>query len=84
MKLNLRIEQSIVPTMTDEQRKMYERWKKGREGTRSAAVWSLDTQGQLERRTARVGLADDRYTEVVGGEIKEGDKLIVRMREAKK
>ncbi len=34
MKLNMRIEQAIVPTMSEEQRKVYERWKKGRESTR--------------------------------------------------
>ncbi len=84
MKLNLRIEQSIVPTMTDQQHKIYERWKKGREGMRSASFWSLDPQGQPERRSARVGLADDQFTEIVSGDVKEGDKLIVRMREAKK
>ncbi len=63
MKLNMRIEQAIVPTMSEEQRKVYERWKKGREATRTAAVWVLDAQGQPERRMARVGLADDQFTE---------------------
>ncbi len=84
MKLNMRIEQVIVPTMSEEQRKTYERWKKGRESTRSAALWALDAAGQPERRMARVGLADDQFTEIVGGDLKEGDKLIVRVREAKK
>lgn len=84
MKLNMRIEQAIVPTMSEEQLKTYERWKKGRESTRAAAVWVLDESGQPARRMARFGLADDQFTEVVGGEIKEGDKLIVRVREAKK
>ena len=84
MKLNMRIEQVIVPTMSEEQRKTYERWKKGRESTRSAALWALDAAGQPERRMARIGLADDQFTELVGGDLKEGDKLIVRVREAKK
>ncbi|MBA4132472.1 MAG: efflux RND transporter periplasmic adaptor subunit [Hyphomicrobium sp.] len=84
MKLNMRIEQVIVPTMSEEQRKIYERWKKGRESTRAAALWALDAAGKPERRMARVGLADDQFTEIVGGDVKEGDKLIVRVREAKK
>lgn len=84
MKLNMRIEQALVPTMSEDQRKIYERWKKGRESTRSAALWVLDAAGQLERRMARVGLADDQFTEIVGGDLKEGDRLIVRVREAKK
>jgi HlyD family secretion protein len=84
MKLNMRVEQALVPTMSEDQRKTYERWKKGRETTRTAAVWVLDGQGQPERRMARVGLADDQFTEIVGGDVKDGDKLIVRVREAKK
>ncbi len=84
MKLNMRIEQVLVPTMGEEQRKIYDRWKKGREGTRAATLWALDTSGRPERRMARVGLADDQFTEIVGGDIKEGDKLVVRVREAAK
>jgi HlyD family secretion protein len=84
MKLNMRIEQVIVPTMSEAQQRNYDRWKKGREGTRAATLWVLDAAGQPERRMARVGLADDQFTEVVGGSVKEGDKLIVRVREARK
>lgn len=84
MKLTMRIEQVIVPTMSEEQLKTFDRWKKGRESTRSAALWALDAAGQPERRMARVGLADDQYTEIVGGDLKEGDKIVVRVREAKK
>ena len=84
MKLNMRIEQAIVPTMSEAQQRNYDRWKKGREGTRAATLWVLDAAGQPERRMARVGLADDQFTEVVGGSVKEGDKLIVRVREARK
>ncbi len=84
MKLNMRIEQAIVPTMSEDQRKTYERWKKGRETTRTAAVWVVDGQGQPERRMARVGLADDQFTEIVGGDVKDDDKIIVRVREVKR
>lgn len=84
MKLQMRIAQTIVPTMAPEQLKIYERWKSGREATRAAAVWVLGANGQPERRVARVGLADDQFSEVAGGNIQEGDRVIVRMREAPK
>lgn len=83
MKLNMRLEQAIAPTMTEEQRKLYERWKKGREGSRAATLWVVGVDGQPERRLARVGLADDQFTEVIGGDVKEGDRIIVRVREVK-
>lgn len=84
MKLNMRIEQAIVPTMSEEQRKTYERWKKGREGSRAATLWVPGQNGLPERRMARTGLSDDQFTEIVGGEVKEGDRVIVRVREVKK
>jgi HlyD family secretion protein len=84
MKLNMRIEQAIVPTMSEEQRKSYERWKKGREGSRAATLWVPGQNGLPERRMARTGLSDDQFTEITGGDIKEGDRVIVRVREVKK
>jgi HlyD family secretion protein len=84
MKLLMRIEQKIVPTMSEEQARTFERWKKGREGTRTAVLWGLDSEGRPQRRVARVGLADDQFTEIVGGEVAAGDRIILRSREAKK
>jgi HlyD family secretion protein len=84
MKLLMRIEQSIVPTMSEEQRRTFDRWKKGREGTRTAVLWTLDQDGRPQRHVARVGLADDQYTEIVGGDVAEGERIIVRVREARK
>jgi HlyD family secretion protein len=84
MKLNMRLEQAIAPGMTDEQRKLYERWKKGREGSRAATLWAVGADGQPDRRLARTGLADDQFTEIIGGDVKEGDRVIVRVREVKK
>ncbi|MFM7084089.1 MAG: efflux RND transporter periplasmic adaptor subunit [Hyphomicrobium sp.] len=83
-KLLMRFDQTILPLLTDEQRKLYDRWKKGREGLRIATLWVLGTNNTPERRIARIGLSDDQFTEIVGGEIKEGDKVILRIRESVK
>jgi HlyD family secretion protein len=77
-----RIEQALAPLLTEEQRPLYEKWKKDREDVRSATLWVLGSSGIPERRFVRTGLADDRFTEIVGG-LEEGDKVIVRAREAK-
>lgn len=82
MKLNMRIEQAIVPTMSEDQRKSYQRWKAGLETSRAAVLWTLNSEGRPERRMARVGLADDQFTEILGGDVKDGDRVIVRVREA--
>ncbi|MFM7084953.1 MAG: hypothetical protein ACKOW3_08125, partial [Hyphomicrobium sp.] len=83
-KLLMRFDQTILPHLNDEQRKLYDRWKKGREGLRIATLWVLGKNNTPERRIARIGLADDQFTEIVGGEVKEGDKVILRIRESEK
>src|SRR5690606_4512555 len=40
-KMMSRIEQALAPTLTDEQRASFLRWKEGREAVRPATVWVL-------------------------------------------
>lgn len=75
-----RIEQALAPTLSDEQRLAFQKWKEGREGTRFASVWVLGRNGQPQRRGIRTGMADDQFTEVLDGELAEGDTVILRAR----
>ncbi len=83
-RVTARIEQVLAPMLSGEQRQLYEKWKRGRETTRVATVWVLAPEGSTERRTIRVGLNDDQFTEVVGGQLKEGERVITRARDAGK
>lgn len=78
-----RIEQALAPTLSDAQRLAFQRWKDGREAVRPASVWVLGRGGVPEQRRIRIGLADDQFTEVVGGDLKEDDAVIVRARDVK-
>ena len=82
-----RLEQILARVVTDDQRPAFEKWKSSRRDTqavgRSQAVWVLGSGGP-ERRMVRLGLSDDVYTEVVGGPLAAGEKLITRAREARK
>ncbi len=40
-------------------------------------VWVLDANGKPKAAQVELGLADGSYTEVTGGELKEGDRVIV-------
>ncbi|WP_333794584.1 efflux RND transporter periplasmic adaptor subunit [Hyphomicrobium sp.] len=82
-KMVSRIEQALAPTLTDSQRLAFQRWKDGREAVRPATIWVLGRNGQPERRNIRTGLSDDQFTEVVGGDLKDGDPIIVRARDVK-
>ncbi len=78
-----RIEQALAPTLSDSQRMAFQRWKDGREAVRPATVWVLGKTGVPEQRTVRIGLADDQFTEIVGGELEEGEPVITRARDVR-
>lgn len=77
------IERILQPMLAEEQRALFERWKKGRQATRSGTVWVLSGD-DIESRNVRLGIADDQFTEIAGGQLKPGDKIVTRAREAKK
>jgi HlyD family secretion protein len=48
--------------------------------TRRALLYTADATGALQSRSVRLGLSDDRYTEVAGGDLSEGEEVITRIR----
>lgn len=84
-RIQAKIEQVLVPTLSEEQKPLFDAWKRGRENTKFAQLYVLGDDGQPERKRVRLGISDDQFTEVLAGsDIKEGDKVILRSREAKK
>jgi hypothetical protein len=72
-----------------------DRWMRGRENqgqqqtmsagerkkrmTRMVRVWVLNEKKNLIPLTLKIGLNDNRYVEVLEGEIKEGDEIVLGM-----
>lgn len=77
------IENTLQPLLSDEQRPLFERWKQGRQQARMVAVYVVGPDRQPQRRMVRAGIADDQFTEVLGGQLREGDQVITRAREVK-
>ena len=74
-------EKAIAPILTDDQKPLFDLWKRGRETTRTGTVWVRGADGKPERRQVELGLADALFTEIVGGDLKDGDSVIVKARE---
>ncbi|MGY6554233.1 MAG: efflux RND transporter periplasmic adaptor subunit [Wenzhouxiangella sp.] len=51
-----------------------------RANTRPALLHTLNSDGTLQPRRVRLGLSDDRFTEIVDGELAEGDEVVSRIR----
>jgi HlyD family secretion protein len=52
-------------------------------GGRSQAIFVLDPGGKLRRVAVRTGISDGRFTQIVDGELKEGDPVVVGQATAK-
>ncbi len=78
------IEQTLGPVLSEAQRPLFEKWKRGRENTKSGSVYVLNDKGQPDRRFVRLGISDDQFTEIVGGRLKEGEQVVLRTRDRRK
>ncbi len=78
------IEQTLRPMLTDPQRPLFDKWKSGRENSKAGGVHIVAANGQPERRYVRLGISDDQFTEIASGQLVEGERVVVRAREAKK
>jgi HlyD family secretion protein len=83
-RIQQRIEAVLAPLLSEAQRPLFERWKRGRSATRAGTVWLLDADGQPIARAVRIGIADEQFTEVVGGTLAAGDRVVVRARAVRK
>jgi hypothetical protein len=77
-----RIENTLASVLTPEQLEKFRalRSQRGaRPQTRAGTLWTLEA-GKPVAHPVRLGVADDRFTEVVEGDLQPGAKVIVRAR----
>ena len=83
-----RLKYALASVVTEPQRSAFEAWKGRLEGAarkrREVTVWVLAPTGAIETRQVRLGIADDDFAEIVGDGLKEGDRVVLRSREAGK
>ena len=72
---------ALATVMSEEQMQKYLAMG-SRASERAATVYVLDAGGKPELKNVRVGLADDNYTELIGG-LADGNRVIVRARSTK-
>lgn len=70
--------------LTPEQFSRYQQLRRQQEETRSGQIWIQSTDGKIHPVTVRLGISDDNYTQIISGEVKEGDRAVKRVREVNK
>ncbi|MEZ5900232.1 MAG: efflux RND transporter periplasmic adaptor subunit [Hyphomicrobiaceae bacterium] len=78
------LEQALRPLMSDAQMPAFDKWKSGRAESRSGDVYVLDAKGEPERRFVKLGISDDQFSEIAGGNLEEGERVVVRARSTSK
>ena len=74
-----RIEDVMSRYLTDDQFKQFKEFQAERASETTTNVWVIDADGKPQREFARLGITDNRYTEIAGGPLKEGDKVVSRV-----
>jgi HlyD family secretion protein len=79
-----RIEAALEPMLTTAQQPLLERWRQMRKSSRMATVWIMGPDRRPQQRQVLLGIGDEQFAELIGGGIKEGDRVITRQRVAAK
>lgn len=53
-----------------------------RQDVRRGTIWVQTADGRLEARQVGLGLSDGQYTQLLGDQVSEGERVVVRVREA--
>ncbi|MFS2316838.1 efflux RND transporter periplasmic adaptor subunit [Maricaulis sp. D1M11] len=77
------IESLMQGILTPEQMQAYREQRRLARETRMVTVWVEREDGQLEERRVRVGIGDSSITEVVGGQLEAGERVVTRAREVR-
>jgi HlyD family secretion protein len=82
-----RLKYALASVISEAQQSAFDAWKARFDGAarrREVTVWVLAASNAIEMRQVRVGLADDDFAEIIGDGLKEGDRVVLRSREAGK
>ena len=69
----------MVRYLNDDELADFEARQRAMESTRPAILYSQADDGMLAAQRVRLGIADDRYTEIASGALNEGDVVVTRL-----
>ncbi|MEN9848059.1 MAG: hypothetical protein RL368_799 [Pseudomonadota bacterium] len=73
-----KIAKVLQEALTPEQ---FKRWQALQQGKRrSVQIWLKTADGFLTQKRVELGISDEHFTEIVGGDLKEGDQVVTRVK----
>lgn len=80
-RIQSQIEEVIKSNLTEEQFAAYQERQAAAQATRPGTLYILE-KGTPAPRRVRLGISDDRNTEIASGDVSEGDEIVTRIRQA--
>lgn len=77
------VDRGLQSVLTPDQMQRYRTLAREAANTRTATVWVQEADGMLAERRVRLGISDSQNTEVVTGDLAEGDLTVTRAREVR-
>jgi HlyD family secretion protein len=79
IRINGAIREKVRAILTPEQQALYDgqRTGSGKRRSRPGVVWALDHRGTPRPIWLQLGITDGSFTEVLGGDVKEGERVVV-------
>lgn len=75
-----RISKVLQEVLTPEQFKHWQSLQQAKQPRRNVQIWMKSSDGFLVQKRVELGINDEHFTEVVGGELKEGDLVVIRVK----
>ena len=75
-RIQAQLNEAIIPVLTPQQREKFRALQAGGAAVRRARVWVLGGDGQPKPVDVAIGISDGSFTEVVSGELEEGQPVI--------
>ncbi|WP_417481859.1 efflux RND transporter periplasmic adaptor subunit [Maricaulis sp.] len=77
------VDRGLSGILTPDQMQRYRAIAREAAETRAATVWVQEADGMLAERRVRLGISDSQNTEVVAGDLAEGEAVVTRAREVR-
>ncbi len=81
--VQVEVDRGLQAVLTPDQMQRYRALAREAANTRSATVWVREADGMLAERRVRLGISDSQNTEVVTGDLADGELTVTRAREVR-
>jgi hypothetical protein len=82
--MSQRVSAVFKRNLSEQQFEQYQQVRRQAAETRAGQLWIQSADGDINPLPVRFGISDDKYTQLFGANVKDGDVVVTRIRAVKK